>query len=136
MKIFIVDDEGIVLESCRRVLESEGYEVDSADGVDAAIKAIDPKNTDLLLIDIKMPLHDGLYLINELKKQGKTVPAILMSGLNTPETIAEAQKTGACRFLAKPFTPDELLDAVHQVIPYVLDQEKCHGKEKSTGNRR
>lgn len=39
-----------------------------------------------------------------------------MSGLNTPESIAEAGRIGACLFLAKPFTPDELLNAVRQVI--------------------
>ena len=115
MKIFIVDDEGIVLESCRRVLESEGYEVACAKSVDEALIAIDPKEIVLLLIDIKMPFHDGIYLMNELKKQGKMIPTILMSGLNTPEIIAEAKKTGACQFLAKPFTPDELLKAVRQV---------------------
>jgi DNA-binding NtrC family response regulator len=116
MKIFIVDDEGIVLESCRRVLESEGYEVACAKSVDEALMVIDPKEVVLLLIDIKMPFHDGIYLMNELKKQGKIIPAILMSGLNTKEIIAQTEKIGACRFLAKPFTPDELLKAVRQVI--------------------
>lgn len=116
MKIIIVDDESIVLESCRRILESEGYEVASADSVDEALMVIDPENTALLLIDIKMPFRDGIYLVNELKKKGCTIPIILMSGLNTPETIAESQKIGACQFLPKPFTPDELLKAVRQVI--------------------
>lgn len=116
MKIIIVDDESIVLASCRRVLESEGYEVASADSVDKALMIIDPKNTELLLIDIKMPLRDGIYLMNELKKRGYTIPVILMSGLDTPETIAESKRIGACQFLPKPFTPDELLKAVRQVI--------------------
>jgi len=120
MKIFIVDDESIVLESCRRVLESEGYAVVCANSVDEALMVIDPKEIVLLLIDIKMPFHDGMYLMNELKKQDKKIPTILMSGLNTPEIMAKAKKTGACQFLAKPFTPDELLNAVRQVTTQAL----------------
>ncbi len=116
MKIMVVDDEGIVLESCRRVLEPEGFEVTVAVSAMAALESIEKDKPALFLVDIKMPVHDGLFLMNELKHRKLNIPVILMSGLDTAETIAEAQNTGACRFLAKPFTPDELVESVLQVI--------------------
>jgi DNA-binding NtrC family response regulator len=116
MKILVVDDEGIVLESCNRVLESEGFEVISVKSADEALAAIDHDQPSLLLIDVKMPVHDGIYLMKELKQRGKDVPIIVMSGYSIRETIEEADLMGASRFLAKPFTPDELLETVREVI--------------------
>ncbi len=123
MQIIVVDDEGIVLESCRRILEPEGFKVLLAKSADEALFAIEEEPPALLLVDVKMPVHDGIYLMAELKKRNREVPIILMSGLNTEDTIAEADKMGACRFLAKPFTPDELLETVRQAID---DREKSN----------
>lgn len=116
MQILVVDDEGIVLESCKRVLESEGFEVISAESADEALAAIDQYLPSLLLIDVKMPVHDGIYLMKELKQRRMNVPIIVMSGYSTRETIEEADLMGASRFLAKPFTPDELLEMVRELI--------------------
>lgn len=116
MKILAVDDEGIVLESCKKVLEAEGFDVVPVKSAEAALSAIAAEDPGLLLIDLKMPGHDGIYLMKELKKRKIDTPAIVMSGYSTEETIREADEIGACRFLPKPFTPDELVDAVHQVL--------------------
>ena len=116
MQIIVVDDEGIVLESCRKILEPEGFQVLLAKSADEALFAIEEEPPALLLVDVKMPVHDGLYLMSELKKRKRDVPIILMSGLNTEDTEADAALMGACRFLPKPFTPDELIEAVRQVV--------------------
>ena len=116
MKVMAVDDEGIVLESCRKVLEEEGLEVVSVKTADEALLAIAKERPDLLLIDLKMPLHDGIYLMRELKHRDIHTPVIVMSGYSTQETIQEADAMGACRFLPKPFTPDELVETVRQAM--------------------
>ncbi|MCU0598890.1 MAG: response regulator [Desulfobacterales bacterium] len=115
MKLLVVDDEGIVLESCRRVLEFEGYEVSLAKSADEALELIEKEDFLLLLMDLKMPVHDGIYLMRELKNRKKDVPIIVMSGYSTNETIAEADMMGANLFLPKPFTPDELLAAIREI---------------------
>jgi len=115
MKLLVVDDEGIVLESCRRVLESEGYSVTLAKSADEALGIIDKEDFSLLLMDLKMPHHDGIYLMRELKQRKKEIPIIVMSGYSTQETIAEADKMGATIFLPKPFTPDELMESIREI---------------------
>jgi DNA-binding response OmpR family regulator len=115
MKLLVVDDEGIVLESCRRVLEVEGYDVSLAKSADEALEFIAKEDFSLLLMDLKMPVHDGIYLMRELKNRKKDVPIIVMSGYSTNETIAEADMMGANLFLPKPFTPDELLAAIREI---------------------
>ncbi len=104
MRVLVVDDEGIVLDSCRIVLEAEGFDVILVKSSDDALLAIDKVHPGLLLIDLKMPVHDGIYLMKELKIRKIDTPVIVMSGYSTRETIQEADAMGACRFLEKPFT--------------------------------
>lgn len=124
MKVLVVDDEPIVLKSCRRVLESEGWEVTCAPSVAEALTIIDHMTPELLLIDVKMPVHDGMYLMRQVRNQLPGIPIIVMSGYATSETIKEAEGLGAAIFLPKPFTPDELAKTLHSVAHRPLTQPK------------
>jgi DNA-binding NtrC family response regulator len=117
VKALIVDDDQIVLDSCRRVLEAEGFEVSLVPGAEKALEVLGKNSAfDLLLIDVKMPGKDGMYLIRKVKGSWPAISIILMSGYPTMETIAEGLHLGAAKFIAKPFTPDELIEIVHQVL--------------------
>jgi DNA-binding NtrC family response regulator len=129
-KILVVDDEGIVLDSCRRVLEAEGFEVSLVASAERALQVLADQSFVLLLVDVKMPEHDGMYLMQRVKERCSEIPMIAMSGYHTGEIIAEARKRGATAFLAKPFTPYELLATIRQVIRKGVK----HGEEKSLGH--
>jgi len=116
MKILVVDDDAIVIVSCRRILESEGFEVTTVPGADEALEIISKHGFDLLLIDVKMPKHDGLFLMKEIRKEFPRIPIIVMSGYPTPETISDVMKAGATQFIPKPFRPDELMRLIRQVL--------------------
>lgn len=118
MKILVVDDEGIVLRSCRRILEADGFEVVEAPSVDEALRLLDAPGATmptLLLADVKMPVHDGMYLMQCVKASHPELPVIVMSGYPTEETVENAAMLGAANFIAKPFTPEELLEKVLSV---------------------
>jgi len=115
MRVLVVDDEPIVLKSCRVVLEAEGWEVVSASSVAEALSFLEDMTPDLLLIDVKMPVHDGMYLMRRVREKRSEIPIIVMSGYATAETIKEAEGLGAAIFLPKPFTPDELADTLRSV---------------------
>ena len=125
MKILVVDDEGIVLDSCQRVLKEDGLEVLLVTSADKAIAAIEDEEPSVLLMDVKMPVRDGMDLMREVKERWPDVPIIVMSGYHTTETIEEADKMGAVAFINKPFTPDELLETIRQVI----QKEDNHGEK-------
>ncbi len=130
MKILVVDDEEIVLESCQAVLEEAGFEAALLPSAYTALKAMKQEDFTLLLIDVKMPEHDGMYLMQEIKKRWPEKPVIVMSGYYTADTINEAIRMGAATFIAKPFEPEELINTIRQVI----EKEECHGKKKGPGN--
>ena len=116
MKILVVDDDAIVIKSCTRILESEGYAVSTVRGADDALEILRQDTFDLLLVDVKMPKRDGLDLMKEIRKDFPDLAVIVMSGYSTPETVADALRSGANHFIAKPFRPDELMKAVQQVL--------------------
>jgi len=123
MKILVVDDDAIVIKSCKRILEAEGFEVLTVPSADEALEIIRKYDFDLLLVDVKMPKHDGMYLMREIKKDLPDIPIIVMSGYPTPETVADVLKLGATQFIPKPFRPDELLKIIRPVLQKILSKK-------------
>ena len=116
MTILVVDDDVIVIKSCRRILEAEGFEVTTVPSADEALEKIKIYDFDLLVMDVKMPIHDGIFLMREIKKHWPDIPIIVMSGYPTAETIADVVRLGAVQFIPKPFKPDEFMKSIRQVI--------------------
>jgi len=130
IRILVVDDEHIVLESCQAVFELEGFEVLLVPSADKALEAMENNRFTVLLVDVKMPKRDGMYLMEKVKEQWPNVPIVAMSGYYTTETVKEAIGIGAVRFIAKPFEPDELVETIRQVVK----KEERHGKEEGPGH--
>jgi DNA-binding NtrC family response regulator len=127
-KIIVVDDDRIVLQSCKRVLENEGFFVECVETAKEALELLEVEYFDLLIIDVKMPEHDGMYLLEEIKRKWPLdiwpeLPVVVMSGYPTPKTIKDGLDRGASDFLPKPFTPDELVSSVVKA----LKRRKNHG---------
>ena len=116
MTILVVDDDVIVIKSCRRILEAEGFEVTTVASADEALEKIKIYDFDLLLMDVKMPKHDGIFLMRGIKENWPDIPIIVMSGYPTPETIADVFRLGAVQFIPKPFKPDEFMKSIREVI--------------------
>lgn len=116
MNILIVDDDKVVLKSCQRILEASGYSIDLSCTAESAIRSIKTKKYDLLLVDVFMPKYNGTYLIAVVKESWPDLPILVMSGYPTAETIRSTEKQGADHFIAKPFTPEELIEAVKKIL--------------------
>lgn len=112
MKILIVDDDPVVIRSCSRILESEGHETRIADTVEGGEVLLDHEPFDLMLTDIKMPGRDGFEMIRRATRIRPGMPILVMTGYLMPETRDEGCRLGVNHYIAKPFTPDELLTAV------------------------
>ncbi len=116
MNILVADDDRIVLESCRRILEAEGHTVFLTTNAVEALEAMEECNAHLLLVDVIMPEYNGMYLIGKVRKSRPDLPILVMSGYPTPETISSGISAGGTHFLSKPFTPDELLTSVRKAL--------------------
>lgn len=115
-RILIVDDEEIVIQSCRRILGSDDYKVDSAlDGWEALRKA-DEAQYDVIVLDIMMPKIDGLEVLQHVKERHPDTDVIMMTGLSQVQTAVKAMKLGAFDYLSKPFDPDQLKHVVDRAL--------------------
>jgi len=115
-RILVVDDETAIREAIRMTLEYEGYRVDEArsgqDGLDKAGRTA----YDAILLDIKMPVLDGIEVLENLKTQRVAAPVIMVSGHGDVSTAVECTKRGAFDFLEKPLNRDKLLLAVRNAV--------------------
>ena len=111
-KILVIDDDPIVLKSCKRVLESENYLVTLCSSIKEAITIIDEHKFHLIIIDVVMPAYNGIDLSDKIEKDHPDAKFLTMSGYIEPKPFYEIINTEEINFLSKPFTPWELLDAV------------------------
>lgn len=99
-------------------LTSDGHEViEAADGGEGLEKARDGR-IDLALVDVNMPVMDGIALTRELRAlQGyRFTPILILTTESAPARKAEGREAGATGWLVKPFSPDQLLTVVRQVL--------------------
>ncbi len=115
-RVLVVDDERGIREGCRRVLGSEGYQVETAENGAAALEMAQSGAFDLLLVDVKMPGIGGIYLVRRVQQIDPAIVCVMITGYATIETAIEATKSGAYDFLPKPFTPDELIAKVNKAL--------------------
>ncbi len=115
-RILVVDDEAVVLESCRRILSEEGYSPVTASGVQEALRRLQEGSFLLVIADVWMPDQDGLGFLTLLSRSHPGLPVLMFSGYPTEELVSRSLGLRAAGFLAKPFTPEELLAAVRAAL--------------------
>ncbi|MBP8295263.1 MAG: sigma-54-dependent Fis family transcriptional regulator, partial [Burkholderiales bacterium] len=115
-RILIVDDEEIVVRSCRRILDDSDYVVESVQDGWEALRKVDETEYDIIVLDIMMPKIDGLEVLQHVKERYPDVDVIMMTGLSQIQTAVKAMKLGAFDYLSKPFDPDELKHVVERAI--------------------
>lgn len=108
-KVLIVDDEKGLRIGTQRLLQSENYDVETADCGMMGIKMGTEKEYDLALLDLKMPDIDGISVLKEIKKVRPNTVCFIATAYASYETAIEATKLGAFTYIPKPFSPDELL---------------------------
>ncbi|MGE5402341.1 MAG: sigma-54-dependent transcriptional regulator [Ignavibacteriales bacterium] len=115
-RILIVDDEKIVRESLFHWFEEEGYEVDTAEDAEAALRIIDKGKYELMLVDMKMPGMSGLELLDKVREIDIDCIFILITAFASVPTAIKALKNGAYDYITKPIDPDELAHIVEKAI--------------------
>jgi DNA-binding NtrC family response regulator len=111
-KILIVDDERGIRRALREILEFEEFEIDEAENGKEAIEKATSENYDIIFCDIKMPLMDGMEVLDALKENKVDVPVIMISGHGNIDTAVQALKKGAFDFIEKPLDLNRILVTV------------------------
>ena len=115
-RVLVIDDETAIREAIRMTLEYEGYKIDEARSGQEGLDKAGRTDYDAILLDIKMPVLDGIEVLENLKSQKITSPVVMVSGHGDVHTAVECTKRGAFDFLEKPLNRDKLLLTVRNAI--------------------
>lgn len=107
-KIFVIDDEPIVLESCQRILSRAGYDVETSREPRRALQRILDGYFDLVILDLKMPGMNGMEVLESIKCAHPETSVVIITGYSSVQTAVEAMRLGADDYVPKPFNPGEL----------------------------
>src|SRR5512137_2098064 len=115
-KMLIIDDEEIVLKSCQKIFEAEGFNVVVTASPQEGLKLVAESSFDVILCDWMMPGFDGMDVVEEIDRRSPNSAVVMISGYPTVGRAAEAMKRGAMDYLAKPFKPEEVIEVVKKAV--------------------
>ena len=125
MKILIVEDDPDICDLLKRVLESDGYEVETASDSAGALKAVAVGVPDLVLLDVVLGGDDGRDLLVKLREKSD-VPAVFLTGRGLEGDRIAGLRMGADDYIVKPFSRGELTARIETVL-----RRTRHGPPKS-----
>ena len=116
MKILVVDDEEGARELFNTILTDEGYDVALAQSGEDALALFKNQPFNLVITDIKMPVMDGLQLLQEIRKIGSKTDVIMVTAYGEVESYLKAMSLGAAEYINKPIRIKELKRIVYKVL--------------------
>jgi FixJ family two-component response regulator len=114
--VFVLDDDLSVREALRSLIRSVGLRCETFATASEFLRYPRSEEPACLVLDVQLPGGSGLELPTELKQAGSEIPIIFITGHGTIPMSVQAMKAGALEFLTKPFSEQELLDAIQQAL--------------------
>jgi two-component system response regulator FlrC len=115
-KILVVEDDSHMRLALQATLKKAGYQVDTAEDVHQAKERLRLSTYGLVLTDLRMPGGSGMEVLRQVKAHGLHTPVIVLTAYGTVEGAVEAMKEGALDFIQKPFSLEEIQEAVHRAL--------------------
>jgi DNA-binding NtrC family response regulator len=123
-RIFLLDDEELIVSSLSRTLKKDGYDIRSQTNTDDVVSSIISYSPDIVLMDIGLPERSGIDILQEIKKKGISSQVVMLTADDSAETAVRAMKLGAVDYLTKPFNREELKIIISNIMEKeVLRQE-------------
>ncbi len=116
VKVLAIDDEQIVLDSIRKILLAEGFEVDLSLNSREGLEWTNTRDYDIVLTDIRMPEIGGMRVLRDVKRIKPSLPVVIITGYATVTGAVQAMKLGASDYIEKPFTPEGLLASLNKAL--------------------
>jgi putative nucleotidyltransferase with HDIG domain len=115
-RILVVDDDASVRDVVQVLLRDEGYACTSVDSAQAALDALRLAEYPLVICDVRMPGHDGLWLLDQLREQHPDVSAVMLTAFGDTEAAVQCLRDGAADYLLKPPKVTDLVRAIERAL--------------------
>ena len=116
-RILVVDDAAIILSRIWDALRND-YEVTTINSGVRALKYLEQEKPDLILLDIRMPIKDGIQTLREIRamEDRGDIPVIMLTGVEDSQFVLESVKLGICDYILKPFHDDDLRNRIQRAL--------------------
>ena len=114
--ISIVDDNESIRRTTAFLIESFGYRAAAYESAEEFLKSVRLSDTSCLIVDVQMPGMSGLQLQSRLASEGYGIPIIFITAYDSKDSRQQAMQAGAVAFLGKPFSDEQLLEAVRSAV--------------------
>jgi DNA-binding response OmpR family regulator len=128
--ILCIEDDPLAAQAIRRTLAFAGFEVQVAGTAAQAMDLLQTRRPVMILLDLLLPDVNGYSFMDLLRDHEDLdkIPVMIVSGCASPEAQSLGRELGACAYMIKPFTAQELIDRVHEVLGIKQRAEKIVGK--------
>ena len=123
-KLLVVDDEDVICQGCRRIFSPQGFQVETSSDPGQGLSLACDEDYDAVLLDVKMPRMSGIQFLEQFRTRKPGVPVILITGYPSVPDAAEAMRLGAADYITKPFTPEEITQAVRRTLGHTEQPPK------------
>jgi DNA-binding NtrC family response regulator len=123
-EILIVDDEPIVGERLKGLIEKDGHRVEAFDDPAAALQRLETKDFDIVISDIRMGDIDGIQVMERVFQKSRRIKVIMITGYATLELARESLTKGAFDFIAKPFKVKEVRKAIKKAAELLEQNDR------------
>ena len=116
-RVLLIEDEPNIVEAIRFLLMRDGFAVDTHSDGRTAVDAVTARGPDLVILDVMLPGRSGYDILTELRAADATrdLPVLLLTARGQRKDREMAERSGASRFMTKPFSNQEMLSAVHEL---------------------
>ena len=126
-RILVVDDEAPIRDILTRRLTQWGHEVEAAQGADAAVEIMAARPADIVFSDVIMPVHDGVWLAEQIRERWPSTVIVAVSGAQEISTVVKMRQFGAVDYVSKPIGREMLHQALERALSRLPDARRPDG---------
>jgi two-component system response regulator HydG len=130
LHLLVVDEDAAIRSACCEIAADLGFVPQTVSSIDAARTLLRDQGIDILLLDLRTPLEEGLGLLNEIKALNPGLVVVAMTAFATVPAAVEAMRTGAADYLTKPFAMDELTAVLERAVERMMERRTLDGESR------
>jgi DNA-binding NtrC family response regulator len=124
IRVLLVDDEEEFVETLAERLEVRGFDVATALSGAEALRRIEEREIDVVILDVQMPGLDGVEALRQIKQRKPLIEVIMLTGHGTVQTAIDGMKLGAFDFLLKPTETEDLVEKLRRAYDRKAEQDR------------